>query len=100
MLALGGIVQRVIAIGRLALGLLFSMDGLSTGLLASGRLARGGIAAGGGAIGGVACGYSAVGSGAAGTHVIDSMRQDLEAVCFFNEWLLFPQNALNRRLGG
>lgn len=103
-LALGGIARGVVAIGGLALGLLFGMGGLCTGLLAFGGLAIGGIAVGGGAIGGIAIGggafgYYAVGGGAIGTHVIDSMRQDPEAVRFFNEWLPFLQNSLSRRPG-
>lgn len=102
--ALGGIARGVVAIGGLALGLLFGMGGVCTGLLAFGGLAIGGIAIGGGAIGGIAIGggafgYYAVGGGAVGAHIIDGMRQDPEAVRFFNEWLPFLQNSLGRRRG-
>lgn len=103
-LAIGGIARGVIAIGGLALGLLFGMGGLATGLVALGGLAIGGIAIGGGALGGIAIGggavgYYGVGGGAIGAHVIDSIRQDPEAVRFFNEWLPFLQNSVGHRRG-
>lgn len=101
-LALGGIARGIVAIGGLALGLLFGMGGLCTGLLALGGLAIGGIAVGGGAIGGIAIGggafgYYAVGGGAIGAHVIDGLRQDPEAMRFFNTWLPFLQASFARR---
>jgi|APTNR8051073442_1049403.scaffolds.fasta_scaffold02614_2 hypothetical protein len=104
-IAIGGIARGVIAMGGLALGLLFGMGGLGVGLLAVGGLAVGGLAIGGGAIGvvaigGGAFGYYAVGGGAFGAQVIDAMRQDPEAVRFFNEWLPFLQGAPGSRRGG
>lgn len=104
-LAIGGIARGGIAIGGLALGLLFGIGGLATGLLAIGGLAIGGIAVGGGALGGIAIGggavgYYGVGGSAFGAHVIDGLRQDPEALRFFNEWLPFLQDTLGPRRGG
>lgn len=98
-LAMGGVARGVVATGGLALGLLFGMGGLATGLLAIGGLAIGGLAIGGGAVGGIAIGggavgYYSMGGGAFGAHVIDGLRQDPEAVRFFNTWLPFLQDAL------
>ncbi len=95
-LALGGIARGGVAVGGLAFGLLFGVGGLGVGGLAFGGMAIGGIAMGGGAIGGIAIGggafgYYAMGGGALGEHVISGMRQDPEAVRFFNDWLPFPQ---------
>ncbi len=91
-LALGGIARGLIAVGGLAAGVLLGIGGLSVGLLAFGGLAIGGIAVGGGAVGGVAIGggafgYYAVGGGAFGEHVISGMKQDPEAIRFFNDWM-------------
>jgi hypothetical protein len=104
-LAIGGLARGGIAIGGLALGLLFGMGGLATGLLAFGGLAVGGIAIGGGAIGGIAIGggavgYYAVGGSAFGAQIIDGLRQDPEAVRFFNEWLPFLQGSLGSYRNG
>lgn len=104
-IAIGGVARGVIAMGGLALGLLFGMGGLGVGLLAVGGLAIGGMAIGGGAIGGIAIGggafgYYAVGGGAFGAQVIDAMRQDPEAVRFFNEWLPFLQGLPGSRRSG
>jgi hypothetical protein len=110
--ALGGIARGVVCLGGLTLGL-FSLGGLSIGLVAAlGGLAIGGVAVGGAAIGGVAFGGAALGGiaigggaigyvvvadagicvygkGAAviGEHVITPLRQDPQAVRFFQQWL-------------
>jgi hypothetical protein len=86
--ALGGLARGVIAMGGLTFGLV-SVGGLTIGLLlalggvALGTVAVGGMAVGGAAVGGGAAGHYACGGAAAGTYVVGPLRQDPEALAFF-----------------
>ncbi len=91
--ALGGLARGLLAVGGLSLGVI-SLGGLSIGVLAAvgglaiGTTALGGAALGGVAVGGGAAGYYACGGGVAGSHVIGPMRQDAQAIDFFDRHVL------------
>lgn len=90
-IAIGGSAFGIFALGGGALGILFAIGGLSIGTIAYGGLAIGLIASGGGAIGLIAMGggtigYYAIGATAFGPHVIDVVRQDPDAVRFFEKY--------------
>ena len=81
-LTFGGCSIGLIAFGGCALSLLLAVGGLAVGCLACGGLAIGFVA-----VGGAALGYYACGGGAIGVHVIDGMRQNPEAIQFFENFV-------------
>jgi hypothetical protein len=96
--AIGGVAVGGLTFGGLAVGL-YALAGCAIGLVAVGGWAVGGLAAGGGAIGviamgggaagfvgvgGGAFGYYAKGGGGMAKYALFNMRQDPEALQFFN----------------
>ena len=90
--AAGGLARGVFAAGGAAFGILLGVGGVGVGAVAVGGAALGLLAVGGGAvglvaIGGGAVGYYAVGGGAGGKFVLDGLRQDPQAIQFFEQWV-------------
>lgn len=97
-IAIGDIAVGAVAIGGIALGGI-TLGGVAIGLTAFGgaaiglSLAMGGAAIGYVAVGGAAIGKFAMGGAALGEHVVSAMRQDPQAVAFFERFLGFSLGA-------